>query len=381
MLTRHRIIPTLLAFVLLGGPAAAMAQAPAKTHTRTIDKTEAVTPTTQVTVENLVGHVEVTQGGEQLAIHASVVAGGEDAAAAEALANTIKLAVNRNGDQLTVHVDYPVDAHDSYRYNPTQSTSGDNDDGFSIFGLHIGNFGSSSLDYQGQTVHVYKGDTDNGVPLHVDLAIQLPAGIHATIKNHVGSMHARQLSDTLSLDSDNGDIQAHTIDGALSIDTSNGDVVVDGLKGRLDISTDNGDVNLSGIDGPLNAKTDNGDIEGHRIAGAVKANTGNGDITLKDVKVQSTLRINSGKGDIHIEGDLSKLADFHLESGMGDIDLVTQTPPPVHLDIQTGMGDINVHWSGLTQVESDDNSYRADVGTAQGNGRIESGMGDVTLSR
>lgn len=384
MQTLHRSIPALLAFVLLGGFTSAMAR-PAQTHTRTIDKTEAVTAATRVTVENLVGHVDITQGGKQLAVRATVVAGGKDAAAAAALADTIQLAVSRSGDQLTVHVDYPVDTHDSYRYNPSRSASADDDDddddGFSIFGLHIGHFGSSSLKYQGRTVHVYKGDTDHGAPLHVDLAIRLPAGIHATVRNHVGSMRARQLDNTLGLESDNGDIQAHAVHGALNIDTSNGDVRVDDLEGRLDLVTDNGDVDLSGINGPTSVETGNGDIEGHAITGPVKADTGNGDITLEDLQARSPLRINSGRGDIRIEGDLSKLTGFQLESGMGDIDLVTHAPPPVHLDIQTGMGDIDVDWQGLEHVRSDDDSYRADIGAARGTGHIESGMGDVTLSR
>ncbi|HET7662009.1 MAG TPA: DUF4097 family beta strand repeat-containing protein [Rhodanobacteraceae bacterium] len=399
MPTRHRIIPTLLAFALLGGSAAAMAQAPANTHTRTIDKTEAVTPATQVTVENLVGRVEITQGGEQLAIHANVVAGGEDAAAAEALANTVKLDVSRDGNRLTVHVNYPVDDHDSYRYIPTSSKPGQHKDcSVHILGFRIGSCSSSSwLRYQGRQVHVYQG-RDEGVPLHVDLTLKLPAGADVKVVNQIGFVHAKGLHNTLALQTDSGDISTSDTSGDLRITADSGDVQTVDHKGPATLHTDSGDVTLRHVTGNINVDTDSGDLTGedlhgavlalhtdngdirlHGISGELKISTDSGDIDLSHVQQVSRTRINTDNGDIRMSGDLSGMHDFHIATDSGDIRLSTSTPPAVHLDIEAD--DVDVTWPGLHNVQIQHDSYRGDVGAASGSGRISTDSGDVTLSR
>ncbi len=393
MSTRHQIIPALLAFALLAGPAAAMAQN--QTHTRTINKVETVTPSTRISVENLIGHVNVTQGGKQLAIKADVVAGGADMTTARALADTVKIDVSRDGNQLAVHVDYPVDKHTRYRI-PARFESGH--DGIDFLGIHIGtSYSHSTLQYQGRTVNIYRGSS-KGVPLYVDLAIQLPEGVNATIKNHVGLTTAHELSNDLTLRSDDGDVQVYAINGKLAIHTGDGDASVDKLRGNLDLHTADGDVKISDIQGDtigihtgdgdvrmnqvrgdVRVDTGDGDIHGDALTDKLHLSTGDGDVILKNLHDVSSARVACGDGDIHLSGNLSGLANFSLQSGNGDIRMATQQPPAVHLSINAE--DIRVDWPDMRNVEHDRHSYRGDVGNARGNGSINAGNGDVVLKR
>jgi hypothetical protein len=376
---RHRIFSVLLALALLGGPAAVFAGQPAHTHTRTIDKSEAVTASTRISVENLVGHVEVTQGGDKLKVHATVVAGGADAAAARKLADTIKLAVKRDGDKLAIHVDYPLASHDSYRYIPTDGESDHH--GVSFLGMHFGGRSHSSLRYQGHDVDVYRGG-DEGVPLHVDLAVKLPRGTHASIDNRVGLITASHLDNVLVLKSDSGDIHADTVSGKLKAISNAGDIEVRHIAGKAELHTNAGDITGQHVHVKrLAARTASGDIDLKDMDGEMKINTGNGDIDLRGMSQVPHLTAHTGNGDIKIKGDLSGLRDFDLASGHGDIRLVTGQFPPVHLDIETGMGDIDVNWPDIANVKRTRHHYTGDVGDASGDGRIQTGMGDVTLAQ
>lgn len=394
MLTRHHIIPALLALALLGGPAAAMAQTPAKTYTRTIDKNEAVTPSTHVTVENLVGHVKVSQGGKQLVIHADVVAGGADMAAAKALADSIRLEVQNDTGRILVHVHYPVDTYDRYQYNPNRQE----ECGLHILGVTIGGcYGNFSLTYQGHDVRVYRGRSE-GTPLHVDLTLKLPAGTAAKVVNHVGLVQAKGLKNSLAFDTDSGDVAAADIQGDLriksgsgdihvtdhhgtaTVHTGSGDVTTQRMTGDLDLHTGSGDVNGQDLHGgTLALDTGSGDIHIDGISGSLQLHVGSGDIKLKGLDTVASLRADSGSGDIHLYGNLSGLQSFDLQTGSGDVTLASAQPPAVHLDIDSS--DIEVDWPSLHDTRKNRRHFSGKIGAATGQGRISTGSGDVTLTQ
>jgi Toastrack DUF4097 len=348
-----------------------------------------------VSVENLVGRMDVTQGTGQLEITATVVAGGRDQAAAEALAKTIKLSVDNSGKRVSVHVDYPVDQYDRYRYDRTPGDhNGDHDN--CLFGFLCGN-SSSSLDYQGQQVRIYSRHGD-GAPLYVDVAVKLPAGTSADLTNHVGFIKVLGVKNDLGLHSDSGDMQANKITGDLNVDTGSGDIGLADQDGAVVIRTGSGDVKINHVKGNLNIHTGSGDITGGNVqgdtletvtgsgdvvlndlTGSLNMRAGSGDIHLTDIKAHGGTTISTGSGDITLAGDLSSMQGFDLHAGSGDITLSTDQPPAVHLDITTGSGDINMHWSGVNNVTTSDDSFSGDIGAAKATGKIHTGSGDVTL--
>lgn len=393
MPTPQRILISALALVALACSTHTARAADAPSYSKQLDKSIPVATNTSVTIENMAGEVNVTQGGTQLEVHANVVAGGDDQAIARALADTVRLDVSRENGLVLVHVHYPVNAHDRYQYRPTQPAA-QRRHGFSLFGMHFG-YGESSFDYQGHRVRVYRGKGE-GVPLHVDLQIRLPAGTHASIDNKVGRMHAKALQADLSMKTASGDIDAQGVTGSLTMHSGSGDIEVADIKGALSVHTGSGDVQLHRVQGGTEVGTGSGDIDGgdvhgervnlqtgsgditlKNLSGDLKAETGSGDIGLRDLSTITKAHIGSGSGDVNLAGDLSNMKDFEIRSGSGDISLVSAQPPAVHLDIQGS--DIGVHWTGLRNIESGRRHFRADVGDASGNGHISTGSGDVSL--
>lgn len=392
-----RILAVISALAVLGGCAPTSQPRPEKTVTRTLNISQVVPDGARVSVENLVGAVQVSQGSGPLQVTATVVAGGKNQASAQALANTIKLDVRRSDGQVLVHVDYPVDQHDRYEYFPTHPDQEPRAEAH-VFGVAISSSfsrSSSSLTYQGHDVQVYQNQSA-GVPLHVDLAVKLPAGANTELVNHIGRISAKDLKNNLTLQSNSGDISTQGITGALDIKSGSGDVLVAQQQGQVGLHTGSGDVKARQVTGDMDLHTGSGDIEGHGlhgnslvlatgsgdidladISGALKLRSGSGDITADRVEKVPDARINSGSGDIELRGNLAGLQGFDLQTGSGDVTLTTSSPPSVHLDINAS--DIQAHWSGIRNAQSDPRHFSGDVGAATGQGRIRTGSGNVSL--
>ncbi len=395
MSTRHFAFAALLSFVLLTGCAAAATDLPASTVHKTLTTSQALPAGTALKVENLLGFVKVQQGGSRLTVTATVVAGGKDHAAAQALADTVRLDVSNADGQVVVHVHYPVDRHDRYRYIPTKG-SNQHDNELHILGITLhGSSRSSGIRYQGHRITVYRG-RDEGVPLHVDLVVSLPAGANADIRNRVGPIAAAGLHATLALHSDSGDVQVRQLDGKLATYSDSGDVMVTDVTGPLSVDADSGDVKVHGANGDTRVNADSGDVTVSAVHGGrltVDADSGDirvdgasgpmrlaadsGDIRLKNLGKVPHLRAAADSGDIHVSGPLDGLGSFELSADSGDVVLVTRQPPAVHLDIHGS--DIHVDWPSVHNVRTGENRYSGDVGTATGEGRITSDDGDVTL--
>lgn len=393
-----RVVAPVLALALLAGCAPRGQARPEKTVTKALTTTQAVSSGTRVSVENLVGQVRVSQGGPELQVSATVVAGGKDQVAARALADTIKLDVRKSEGHLVVHVDYPVGQHDRYEYFPTHPDQ-THPESVHVLGFQFSSSFSrsrSSLTYQSHDVQVFQNES-TGVALHVDLNIRLPAGADAEVINHVGQIHAQDLENTLALQNDSGDISAQGITGDLAIKSGSGDTRVAQLHGSLGVHTGSGDVTAQQVTGAVDLHTGSGDINGDGlhgeslalttgsgdidlkdISGALKLNSGSGDITANNVAKIPDARLQSGSGDIELRGDLSGLKGFDLQTGSGDVTLGTANPPAVHLDISGS--DIQSHWPDVRNVQSGPRHFSGDVGAATGQGRIRTGSGNVSLT-
>ncbi len=393
--TNRRTLLALLAALALYSIVPSTLAAPKQIFSKNIERTAVVSNDARVSIENLVGQVSIRQGGPQLQVKATVVAGGDDKDAARTLADSIRLDVTQHAGQVLVHVHYPVQDHDSYQYIPTHPVKA-HQGGLHFLGMHIGfSNASSDLEYQDSRVAVYQG-RDQGVPLHVDLLVNLPAGVHAQVVNQVGLLEASDLRNDLQLKSASGDMTVQGLIGDLGTHSGSGDATILQVQGTLDVHTGSGDIDLNGLQGSVRVLTGSGDITGGQlkgpssqlhtgsgdirldgIAGDIVLDTSSGDIKLNGLAQVKRARINCGSGDIMLDGDLSSMQDFTLRSGSGDITLNSANPPAVHLDIQGS--DIEAHWPDMHHVESGRRYLRADIGAASGNGRISTGSGDVTL--
>jgi DUF4097 and DUF4098 domain-containing protein YvlB len=373
------------------------------------------------------------------------VAGAADQAAAQALADSVRLTTKNEADQISLHVDYPVDTHDTYRYQSTRpGANGTN--GINVLGLHIsGNFsGNSTFTYQGKAVRVTQGESAQGIPLQVNLAIQLPAGTHARLNNHVGTIDAADLANTLELHNDRGDISTRHIRGNLAVETGSGDasivehtgnvaahtgsgdLTLRQVTGDVDLHTGSGDVEATALNartitmktgsGDLQLRQANGDLDLHTGSGDITGNTlranriaaraGSGDVKLDDIKpddagsatASGSLDVHTGSGDITL-ARVAGVSTASVGSGSGDIRLSGDLSTLRTFDISAASGDITlasskppaVHleiespeihpdWTGISNTKSSERTFSGDLGAASATGRIRSASGRVTLT-
>ena len=371
---------------------------------------------TRLKVENLAGHVSVTQG-TSFQVTATVVADGKDEAAAQALAQTVKLDTSQSGGQFTVHVHYPVEQYDSYWYPNRNSDSGSGQhDNFCVLGIFCVNGGSNNLTYQGSEVRVYRAG-NRGAPLHVDLTIQLPTHMAFALVNYVGlgelqelqndiriktssgDAYAKDITGKFDADTGSGDVHASNLSGDFGADTGSGDVFADHVTGSLHADTGSGDVHASEIHGQtLYADTGSGDVTFDNVTGDMKldtgsgdvhingakgslhANTGSGEVVARNYTSGDSIWADTGSGDVNLSGDLSRLRKLYIDTGSGDATLKTNAGLSLHLDASSNSGDINISLPDMRNVSTHRGEFIADFGKAEGSGTISTGSGDITVA-
>ncbi|MGH8414572.1 MAG: DUF4097 family beta strand repeat-containing protein [Gammaproteobacteria bacterium] len=377
----------------------------------TLNQSIAVPAGASVKVENLVGHMTVTQGNGPLQVTATVVAGDSQA---QTLAESVKLDVSTAGNQVTVHVHYPVNQYDTYLYNPPQAKDArtDNNNCFLVFCFN----GSSSIKYQDSHVRVNENST-RGTPLYVDVAVQLPAGVKVELNNPVGRVDAQKLDNELSVKTYGADIYVVNLNGDLYADTGSGDVHVQGLKGKLKADTGSGDVNADKVTGDVSADTGSGDVSISNAVsktlyadtgsgdvsfdhvqgdmkcdtgsgdcsldgsnGSLHADTGSGDVTAKNYVSGDSVWADTGSGDVHLSGDLSGLRKLYIDTGSGEAVLKASTGLSMHLVASSDSGDVSVNLPGIGNVTVKDSYFSGDLGKAEGSGTISTGSGDINVS-
>lgn len=362
---RNLLIVPALALVASGAWAAGA--------TRTLTASPTVPAGASVRVENLAGHMSVSQG-PVFKVTASVMAGGDNA---PALAQSITLDVSSNAGQVTVHVHYPVDSHDSYRM---RSDSGS--DEFCMLGIFCFHAsGRSSFGYQGRRVSVYQNG-GFGTPLYVNVAVELPAGMHASLMNAAGLLQVAALDNALTLQTKGGDIDARGTHGDLTADSDGGDTHLSAIVSQnLAVNTDGGDLTGSQLQGTAELTTGGGDITLTGVSGGLQTASGGGDTHVSgDLSALTTLSARTGGGDLRLSGNLGALRQLDIRTGGGDA-VLHVAGLDLHLDAQAGGGDVSVHLPGLANVRSSDSSFSADLGKAAGSGTISSGGGDITVTQ
>ena len=378
-----RSIRMLFALSLLGVmplSLAATAGTP-RTVTRALQQSVNVPAGGSIKLENLVGHMRVVQGTGPVRIDATVVAGGDHA---QALAQSVKLDVSTSGTQTLVHVDYPVDRYDTFLYSPPNSASNGSDE-VCILGKLICFHGRSSSDfrYQGKRVRVNQSTSGgSGVPLYVDVVVHLPANVAGNFTNAAGLLDADGLANTLSLNTQGGDIHAQNLRGQLEAASGGGDIYLSHVTSpKVRVHTGGGDLTGNSLGGDLDVATGGGDAGLGDVAGKLSLTTGGGDAHLSgDLSALRSLDVETGGGDLNASGNLAALTSLDAESGGGDIELHVSNLS-VHLAAASSGGDIGIHLPDMRNVNSSSDHFSCDLGKATGTASLNSGGGDITLTK
>jgi len=337
-----------------------------------------------VEFENLLGAVKVLPAsGKELVLEYTVTAGGKDAAAARALAETIKFETTESNGRVSVKVIYPLDEHRSYAYN---------------FGKDSGSWShETNTEYMGHRVRV---SSRGGTELRVDLIAQVPSGYRARFDNAVGTIEASGVSADLDFDTGSGSIITSKTKGRLRGDTGSGSIEVRGHQGDVEADTGSGEVELVDVIGDIEADTGSGQVV---VRGAksrsIKADTGSGRVTIEDSSgsldadtgsggvfarnfiAGERVRADTGSGGVELEGDLSAVRDLEIDTGSGGARLRTTKPMDLRLEIETGSGGIRVDLPNLSDVRQDDGEFSAIVGKGSGRAVISTGSGGARVEQ
>ncbi len=373
---RFKAAAAALMLVAVGTASAAGPQ-----FTRALEKTYSQGAVQQLELTNLAGQVTISHSDGPVLVRATVVAGAD--ADAQALAERVRIREHIDGHRLSLLVDYPSSDGDTYYYDP-----------------HPGH-GSyrSEFRYDGRTVTVRGGGSEHGARVHVDINVQVPAGVSLKLTNFVGDMRADGLRTDAALKVHAGTIEATGGHGSISVDSGSGAVRVADYTGEISADTGSGDVYLERVTGPriaadtgsgsvhmdsaagglLYADTGSGSVTLRNVSGSLKVDTGSGGVTATDFTAGDSVHVDTGSGSVRLEGDLSAMRDLYVDTGSGGVHLLTESPPSMRLRVSTSSGGIDVDLPGMTDVRSRRGEFEATLGSGAGKGLIDTGSGGVSF--
>ena len=253
----------------------------------------------------------------------------------------------------------------------------------------------SHAQYLGERVRL-SGKRGDAVVVRVDLLVRAPAGAKLEVGNVFGDSTAQGFSGDLTLDGGSGVLRSTGGDGRLELDNGSGEVLVSGHRGRVAADTGSGSVKITDCDceiladtgsgsvdveggkGSVSADTGSGRIEVQEFSGSLMADTGSGSVHARGLSNAERLDVDTGSGDVTIEGDLSALARLDIDTGSGSVDLRSSAQPSMELQIRTGSGGVDVEAPGANVREQDD-TWTVRMGEGAGSGVIDTGSGGVEI--
>ena len=345
MPVRHRFLPLISALLLPITPLAAQGARYSLSGS-------------DIAIYNLVGEMRI-EAGSGSAVVVEVTRRGSDASKLEVQSGPI------NGRQ-TLRVVYPADRiiyPAMGRHSESETRV--NDDGT----------------FNGKRGHeVTIAGYGSGLEASADLRVLVPAGQRIAVNLVAGRVVATNVNGQLAVDVSSADVQTTETRGGLSIDVGSGDVKVSDAEGDVNVDTGSGSVTLTGIKGgDVGIDTGSGDVTGTTLgARSLKIDTGSGGVHLSGL-ASADVNIETGSGEIELDVDAT-LRTFHAETGSGDVKLRAPASLGAEVDFETSSGEIRSDFDvAVTRREEDHLVGR--IGDGRGRMSIDTGSGDVTLTR
>ena len=327
-----------------------------------------------VAVYNLVGEATI-QGGTGSSVTVQVTAVGSDA-------GKLKIENEEIRGRPTLMVVYPDDrivyramgrgsnSRFSVRDDGTWGSSGNDDDDR-----------GRDRDWKrgkGRQITV-RGDGD-GLEAAANLKITIPAGKRVAVYVGVGRVDVSNVDGDLLVDAASADIATHGTRGSLHLDTGSGNLRIERAEGTARLDTGSGDVQITGFrNGGLNIDTGSGTVKASGIESSdLEIDTGSGDIILDDVTA-TRLNLDTGSGSVRATLRTSP-SDVSVETGSGDVTLRLPDPVDATVDLETGSGDLTIDFP-LQLIKKSEGNIRGRIGAGKGRISIETGSGDISLTK
>jgi hypothetical protein len=224
-----------------------------------------------------------------------------------------------------------------------------------------------------------RGDGD-GLEAAANLKITVPAGKRVAVYVGVGRVDVSNVDGDLRVDVASADITARETRGTLTLDTGSGNLRLERAEGRTSLDTGSGDVAVTGYrNGTLNIDTGSGGVTASDInVQDLAIDTGSGDIDLDGVTTPR-LSLDTGSGSVRATlRNNPELAE--VETGSGDVTLRLPDPADATVELDTGSGDFTIDFP-LQLIKKSESNIRGRIGAGTGRISIETGSGDISLTK
>ncbi len=316
-------------------------------------------------VENLAGTMRIVRGrGQGVVATATFHAGSSDLLDALRFERVESQGEGKAPSGVPVlRVRYPLDRAGTIRY-PRAADRGDTFVSRLFEGCH------TRVKYDGHQVTV---SSRSGTLLYADVEVQVPPGeIDATFRNVIGLLRGRDLSGTITFDSDGGDQEIEAVRGTVIADTGSGDVRASGVEGSLRCDTGSGHCRIEDFRGEeLVCDTGSGDVAVRSArARRFRGDTGSGDVTLQAASAARLRRVTADTGSGDVTLDLGPEASFEAlaDQGSGDIDNRYADARPI------------LKKKELVGYRRGDGKIRIEVDTGSGDLTLEPGPGSARIN-
>lgn len=359
----HLAAPCLAALVL--APATAIAQQ--VEYSLEHEQRLALDGAGHVRIEHLAGALSVeSHDDDAVSVGMVIHAAGETKARARELAETVSLEHGREDSALWMRARPPLDEHRTLFYLPPDNGAN--------YRREV------RFDGTPVTIRSRAGWGQEGVPVHVDLHLKLPPGIGLDLIQRAGPVEVRGLIGPVRLKLHNDTVRVSAIEAPLEIDSGNGRVEIRGHRGPARVSSGSGAMTLEDASGgPFELRSSSGRIHLIDVSGRVSAETGSGSVEAAGFRAGDRVSINSGSGDVHLEGDLAPAQDLEVVTKGGDIVLNLAANPDADLRVDSTRGNISIDMPGLSEVRDHRTQFSAVSGEGQGRWRLESRTGEIRV--
>jgi DUF4097 and DUF4098 domain-containing protein YvlB len=223
----------------------------------------------------------------------------------------------------------------------------------------------------------------------LDLKVFVPTtiegGVRVSLMSPAGDVKASRIRGSVVLATQSGDAKASEIAGDVAAETASGDIAVEGVLGNVTASSASGDIAAVRLSGQsFKATTQSGDVElSEATTPVVSVETVSGDAEVRGIAGR-TLRVRAVSGDVEAE-DVAFDEQIDIDTVSGSLRLRPQGPLTAGtVRLATISGDAEVELPARTDAALDVSTKSGDVRvayrTADGGEQEVSKSGMATLS-
>lgn len=168
----------------------------------------------------------------------------------------------------------------------------------------------------------------------------------------------------------------------INVDSVSGRVRIGANSERLRVESVSGDVEFDGKAGETAIETVSGDVIARGVGARTRLETVSGNLRIEASAPLSDASAGSVSGDIEIHGALQKGGRVHVETMSGDVRLGLPADTSARVEMETFSGTLRSDFGTVEKREhGPGSSLESTIGSGDGEIRVDSFSGDVTLRR